>query len=343
MSCPVATGGCTVGRPAPCRVPWGRGTSSKSPGHVCENGPAVLISKCPVSGEGDVFGCTCQSEQGDWGWGWGWRGGRTGLRSRAPSSQPPAHSSRLPASPTHLDPAPGGSIRIAGARTVGSGSGSLLIARRLWGTAPRRNSQGSPGPSVARKAPLRGLLSTLSALSTCPPARPGCRPLPHLSAARLALREVEVAQVGILSRLLCIYVGLSVQAPSASHTTCHSVWLPASPEGRHPAVPGTPRTSGPARAHVHLLDARAGGETGQARRAIGGPTSSCLCLLRPPAATPRSSPHSRRAVAAGSGCQAERGPECDALGHPFQASRPETKLPSRAACQLPDSITPFSL
>lgn len=39
------------------------------------------------------------------------------------------------------------------------------------------------------------------------------------------------------------------------------------------------------------------------------------------------------------GCQAERGPDGSVLGHPFQASRPESKLPSRAGCQPAYSIT----
>ena len=39
---------------------------------------------------------------------------------------------------------------------------------------------------------------------------------PILSAARFAIREVEVVEVGILSRLLCISVGLPVQASSDS-------------------------------------------------------------------------------------------------------------------------------
>lgn len=68
----------------------------------------------------------------------------------------------------------------------------------------------------------------------------GCRPLPRLSAARFAFREVEVVEVGILSRLLCITVGLSVQAPSANHTICHSVCLSVSPELLLPDA-GTPR------------------------------------------------------------------------------------------------------
>lgn len=57
---------------------------------------------------------------------------------------------------------------------------------------------------------------------------------PILSAARVAIREVEVAEVGILSRLLCIIVALSVQPTSADHTNCHSVWLtvPAEPSSR---------------------------------------------------------------------------------------------------------------
>lgn len=203
MSCPVATGGCTVGRPAPCRVPWGRGTSSKSPGHVCENGPAVLISKCSVSGEGDVFGCTCQSEQGDWGWGWGWRGGRTGLRSRA-SPQLTAPSSQLPAPSFTHTPRPG-SRRVHPHRWgANRGLGKRITADRSTsvGNRPTEKLPGQSRPFCRPQSPLaRTSLNLVSPLDL--PARPSwlssaapfvcCTPRPPRGRGRTGGYPISIA------------------------------------------------------------------------------------------------------------------------------------------------------
>lgn len=272
MSCPVATGGSVL----PLAVSYGaEAVPASRLGMSVRIALFVLISRCPVSGEGDVLGCNGQSEQGDGGWGWPDGVGVEG--------EPPAHSSQLRASPTHLDPAPSGSIRVAGGRTVGSGSGSLLIARRLWGNAPRRNSPRQSRPFCRLQSPFaRTSLNLVSPLDL-PAARPGCRPLPHLSAARLAVREVEVAQVGILSRLLCINVGLSVQAPSASHTICHSVWLPASPGCRHPGVPEhLGRRARLALMFTFAMLVLVVRQTRHVGRSVAQRPRACACLARPP-------------------------------------------------------------
>lgn len=72
-------------------------------------------------------------------------------------------------------------------------------------------------------------------------------------------------------------------------------------------------------------------------RSVAQCPSACVCLSRPPWLL--GTHHTREEDDSRDGCQVERGPECNALGHPFQASRPETKLPSRAVCQLAYSIT----
>lgn len=114
-------------------------------------------------------------------------------------------------------------------RTVVSGSASLLITRRhLWGNAPRRNSPRQSRPFCRPQTPrpvfaLWHARTSLNLDSLVVVRRP------HLSAARLAIREVELFEAGILSRLLCISVGLPVQASSNLQRTIQSVTQPRSP------------------------------------------------------------------------------------------------------------------
>lgn len=77
---------------------------------------------------------------------------------------------------------------------------------------------------------------------------------------------------------------------------------PFAPRGARLSLPTLFRSPGPGRADVHGLNARAGGETELARRAISGPTSFCLY-------SPRRSPHNTREEdRSREGCQVERGP-----------------------------------
>lgn len=71
--------------------------------------------------------------------------------------QLPAPSSRVSSSApcpgfTHAAPVSSKRVHPSG-RTVGSGSGSLLITRRLWGNAPRRNSPKQSRPFCRLRSP----------------------------------------------------------------------------------------------------------------------------------------------------------------------------------------------
>lgn len=127
LICPVATGGCTIRRPAPCQVPLAEAWSIKSPGHIRENTQKE--------------GCCMRRAE---------RVGRRGVgvewtelesRSRARSS---CSSSCSPSSPGFTHAAPSSSKRVHPPRRgTNRGLGKRITADHstsLWGNAPRRNS-----------------------------------------------------------------------------------------------------------------------------------------------------------------------------------------------------------
>lgn len=181
--------------------------------------------------------------------------------------------------------------RVRFVRTVVSGSASPLITRRhLWGNAPRRNSprQSRPFCRPQTPRPVFALWHARTSLNLASLVELHASPSARVDFSR-ALRSGYFISIAVH---FCGPASAGIFQPPTDHTICHSAsqsWLPVSREVLITERPSTSdlsllemprlslptlfRSSGPGRADVHGLDARAGGETEQACRAIRGPIS----------------------------------------------------------------------
>lgn len=348
MDCPVATGGCAVGRLALWPVP----PADAHPARVsCDIFKRLWLRKKrgPAGGSG-----------------------ADGVEVGACRARPSCSSRLHPRSS-----APGGSTRAQRVRTVVSGSGSLLITRRLWGNAPRRNSHRQSRPFCRLQSPpprVHAVLwyaRTSLNLASLLELSAACRPLPRFMSC-CTLRHPRGRGRGRTSGYF-ISIAVHYCGPVSATPFCEphnlslsqSAWLPVSPELLIPAAPAprafrssscpsAPSHSFPAiRARVAMMPTvsisvlvlvvRQSRHVG--RWVAQYPSAARLCLVLSCLVTParrltaKPSHHAREEDGSREGCQAERGPGCDALGHPFLASRPGTRVPSRAGCQLAYSIT----
>lgn len=248
-------------------------------------------------------------------------------RASSDSSSSPSSSSRSRSqlhTHTQLHPALSGSIRLKRARTVGSGSGPLLITRRLVGKRPTEKlTQAVQALLSPAKPPFlcvllyaRTSLNLVSPLEM-PAGCPGCRPLPpycllHASPSARARSQKRVFYLDCSALLWACQCRPSPRTTqSVTQSGCQPLLRsspsmpehlgPFAPRGVRVCHPTLFRSSGPGRADINGLEARAGGETGLARRAIGGPMPVCLCFSRPPRLL-RNSSHMR------GGCQPGRMP-----------------------------------
>lgn len=167
---------------------------------------------------------------------------------------------------------------------------------------------------------MRGLLSTLSAFQPSRPAR--C--LSWLSSAApfvcctlrhprgrgrrsgyfisIAVHCCGPVSAGPRPRTTQTVTQSGCQSLLSSSSRMPEHLGPFAPRGARLSLPTLFRSSGPARADVHGLNARAGGETELARRAMSGSTSFCMC-------SSRRSPHNTcEEDRSREGCQVERGP-----------------------------------
>lgn len=247
---------------------------------------------------------------------------------------------------------------------MGSGSGSLLITRRLWGNAPRRNSPRQSRPFCCLRSPhlsaccgMRGLLSTLSALSSCPLSVVAVVRCPicllhasHSARSRAHKWVFYLDCCALLWACQCRHPLRTTQ--SVTRSGCQSLLSsssgipghlgPFAPRAARLFPPTLFRSSGPGRADAHGLDARADGETTLARRAIGGPMSFCLCLSRPPGLL--GTHHTCEEDDSRDRCQVERGSRVQGPRPPIPG-KPTGNQTSKPCC-LSASLhhhTPFSL
>lgn len=250
------------------------------------------------------------------------RGGRgvewTELQSRASSSSSSDPSS--PASPTQLHPAPSGSIRLKGGTNRGLG-------KRI--TADHSTSVGKR-PTEKFTQAVQALLSPANPpielrAAVCADISQPCQPSP--TARRLSWLSSAAPFICCTPRiprgrgrskwvfyLDCCALLWACQCRHPLRTTqsvtrsgCQSLLSsssrlpehlgPFAPQDARPPPPTLFRSPGPSRVDVHGFDARAGGETGLARRAICGPMSFCLCLCSPAVTAGTLTTYARRMTA----------------------------------------------